>query len=149
MMLTALLLIQLTGLPDASCGWLPKRPAEPQGNSAFYHHRLGCRVSKAPFSSATVLSPVSVELLKDKTVVRLVFVNNRDERVLADGRRVRFDMRLAKRKRGSIKLKASMRRDGVYTIELPPNAMGRPCENFLSVRYRKLQMEIDDWRYGC
>ncbi len=148
-MLTALLLIHLAGLPENGCGWLPKRPAEPQTNSAFYHHRLGCRVSKAPFSSATALSPVSVELLKDKTVVRLVFVDKDNQRVLADGRKLRFDMRLAKRKRGSITLKANMRRDGVYTIELPANAMGKPCENFLSVRYRKLEMEIDDWRYGC
>jgi hypothetical protein len=136
------------------CGWRPTGATSPA--AAFFQGPLGCGVASPAsdvWRAVTQLAPVSIELLSDKIRVRVVFLNNRGERVLPVGRTVRYDMRFKRRHQGRIQLRVSMQRDGVFTVDLPAEQLPAACELRLSMHFSNgradLSMEIDDWMHSC
>ena len=135
------------------CGWRPD--LAPGAGRVFFHHDLGCGTleGQEAIGEVSKIRPASLEFLAKETLFQIVFVNEAGRRVLPIGRTVKYDMEFKHRERGQIVLTAAMHRDGVFTLVLPPNERGEPCETFLTLEFdngsQVIESWIDDWEYDC
>jgi hypothetical protein len=139
---------------EAPCLWSPRSTTAPE--AAFFSYHLGCELAPAgpdAWRTVTEVNEASLELFPDKTIVRAVFVDAQQRRVAPIGRTITWEMKFKHHKTGTMTLSADQLRGGVFTLELPANERGAPCETHLSIGFdngtKKVQMWIDDWQFSC
>jgi hypothetical protein len=112
---------------------------------------MGCGLSEKDWRAVQRIDVITLEHLPKRTRIELVLLDDENRRVLANGRKIRFDMQFKYRRKGTRTLKTH--RDGVYQLDLPKNAMGKGCETHLFTYFDNgktvLRDWLDDWLRGC